>query len=268
MLISEQNNLYYFGVRSSRCNPNNDTDYMSSSELVRQMILCGIGFRKEIVETFPNRESAEQHEQWLFDQYQAVEDIQCINLNSYNNPYRPGRAQHKISHYQQLFPQLKPGYFVDQHRVLSKEDLQYQVGPNRIFIGHPERIKFYYPTTGTVTYWPGRPDRLMTRHRRYNKYYVTDFDNIQLDGTPVEQIRYLMRDHYQSGQRIPIVEWCEQIMASIPDRISRYELIEEIRQQVDPDCEFILSRMKSAARTAQRPAGPLLPKKKRVSQNP
>ena len=212
MLIGEHD-LYYFGVRSCKCDPNLDTNYMSSSNLVSFMRSMGINFSKEILELHKNREIAENAEQQLFDDFNAIDDIKCININSHRNPYTIGRATTKMEYFKSLFPELNPGYFVDKFKKITKDELIFRVQANHMrwtFINHPEYLKHYYPTTGTKTYWPGRKDRLLSDKVGSVKHYSTSIEMV--DGTSFEQIQELFSNHYVEGQKSHVLETAAEHM--------------------------------------------------------
>lgn len=201
--------LFYFGVRSSRCEPEQDINYMSSSKLVESMLLCGITFRKDILFTYETRELAEQGEQELFKEFECVPTMNCINLQSASFPYTPEHAASKILFFKCMIPVWDSNKRInDPRRLLTVNDVIYRTHDyDRImhFNNHPEFLKEYYPSTGTKTYWYGREDKLMSaKLRGSKKYYTTDWSNVV--GTPHEQIEILMRDHYVDGQRMAVLQ--------------------------------------------------------------
>jgi len=60
--LSAAPNENYIGVRSCKCKPEDDTDYMSSSKIVKQMIAAGKKFHKHILKVWPTRKEAMEHE--------------------------------------------------------------------------------------------------------------------------------------------------------------------------------------------------------------
>ena len=60
--LSSAPNENYIGVRSCKCKPEDDTDYLSSSKIVHQMIAEGKKFHKHILKVWPTREKAVAHE--------------------------------------------------------------------------------------------------------------------------------------------------------------------------------------------------------------
>jgi hypothetical protein len=240
--------LYYIGVRSSRCNPEQDVGYMGSSRLVDYMLLQGIKFQKQIIDTYSSRELAETHEQLLFDQLECIDDMTCINLNSFNRPYTPGRAGDKMMLYKDLFPQLRPGFFVDKFRLLDPSDMSYRVktsGLYWLFINHPDNLKYYWHTTGTRSYWPGRSDNLMTDSNGVRKYYLTRLDLVS--GTPTERIQQLLSHHYISGQQTVVLEVIEQLILLVnPDTLDYNICIDQLKKCVQPEQQWMLNRINKA----------------------
>jgi len=60
--LSSAPNENYIGVRSCKCKPQDDTEYMSSSKIVKQMIAEGKKFHKHILKVWPTRKEAVEHE--------------------------------------------------------------------------------------------------------------------------------------------------------------------------------------------------------------
>ena len=60
--LSSAPNENYIGVRSCNCKPEDDTDYLSSSKIVHQMIAEGKKFHKHILKVWPTRQEAIEHE--------------------------------------------------------------------------------------------------------------------------------------------------------------------------------------------------------------
>jgi len=60
--LSSAPNENYIGVRSCNCKPEDDTEYMSSSKIVNQMIAEGKQFHKHILKVWPTRKEAMEHE--------------------------------------------------------------------------------------------------------------------------------------------------------------------------------------------------------------
>lgn len=205
--------LFYIGVRSSKCDPGLDTSYMGSSMVVDYMLSMNVRFNKQILDVYETRAIANTAEQMLFDGLNCIKDKNCINLHSFNTPYQPGRNRDKIDYFKSLLPQIVPKDYVDKFNKITRDELAYRVkshGWSWLFIDHPERLKFYWTTTGTYSYWPGRPDNLMTDKHGKKKYYLTQVDSVE--GTPLERITQLYESHYIKGQDVPVLEVIEQLM--------------------------------------------------------
>lgn len=217
--ISDAADLYYIGVRSSKCEPELDTSYMGSSRILSYMISCGIVFKKQVIETYGTREEADENEQEIFDFTGGVDNINCINLHSYRNPCVDGRAANKLEYYKKNFKQLVTYYSHDRFNKIALKDMDYCVRKNPniwYFVEHPENIKTYYPTTGTISYWPGRTDKLMTKTSTgKTKFFTTDVEKVS--GSPLEQIEELFANHFVSGQRTPVLELVEFCMSQLSD---------------------------------------------------
>lgn len=239
--------LYYIGVRSSVCEPNDDKEYWSSSKLVEYMIGQGIKFHKEILTTHETRFHAEQQEQRWFNELNSIADFNCINLSSHANPYTPMLATDKMLHFKTMFSELNPTYCKDPNNLLTAQDLVFKVAEYHyslhdvwFFVNHPEHLKHYYPSTGTQTYWPGRPDHLMSTKKGIEKKYSTDMSS--LNGTAQEQIYELIHNHYVAGQRIHVLEIIEQQMTKLKDCDWR-DLATEIMPLLSKDNKFIVNRI-------------------------
>lgn len=244
--------LYYIGVRSSVCPPEQDINYQGSSRLVDYMRSQSIIFQKEIIDTYESRQVAEQAEQHCFDTLGCTSDISCINLHSHQDPYYPGRGGEKMAYYKTLFPQLAPGFFVDPRRQLTRNDLKYRVnaqGLSWLFLEHPENIKYYWHTTGTLSYWPGRADNLMTNNNGVKKYYLTRPDLV--DGTAGERIQELINNHLVAGQRTVILEYIERLM-SLTQTDERPVLLESLKHTIPPDQQWIIRRIEKNINNTQR----------------
>jgi hypothetical protein len=211
---SETNPIFYIGARSCKGTPEDDIKYMGSSRLVDFMRTMNISFKKTILHTYITRQEAFDDEQNIFNEMGCIENINCINLNSYLNPYEVGRASKKMKYFKTLFPQLNPGFYVDRFNKIKKSELVFRVAEQQhawFFINHPEHLKHYYFTTGTKTYWPGREDRLFSDKKGEPRYYITEVEKV--DGTPMEQIEQLFTEHFVKGQRAHILETvCEQML--------------------------------------------------------
>jgi hypothetical protein len=221
--------LFYAGVRSSTIEPELDIYYLGSSRWVNEFRQWGVQFQKQIIETFETREQANEHEQSIFDKFDAVADSNWINLNSHNRPYNTLIYFKKMAHWRELLPQLKSPKLYDRHNIITVKDRSYIVGPtlNMInvsdvsgmgyvrFLGHPDNLMLYYPSTGTRSYSPGRPDRLMTLYRSgEKKYFETD---IQIpDDTAFECVRYLLQ-HLTGRQMIPVLELIRNEMSLLEE---------------------------------------------------
>ena len=73
--------MKYIGVRSCSCLPENDSDYMSSSNiLIEAMQETPEAFTKTIIDTFPTREIANANEQWLHETYDVARNPEFYNL--------------------------------------------------------------------------------------------------------------------------------------------------------------------------------------------
>ena len=251
LLRTSSPEIYYVGMRSSKVSPTYDTSYMGSSKLVNELRGRGVIFSKEILETYETREEAAIAEQRLFDEFNCCNDMNCVNLNSINNPYQPGRASSKMTYFKQLFPVIKPeSREIDKFKKINQFDLTFRVKSyNRCwkFINHPEMIRFYYPVNGTLTYWPGREDKLMTDKNGDKRYYLTDVEHVT--GTPIQQIENLLDNHFVDGQRFPILETvCELMkfltkleMSTIKKRVSK---LSEVHEGLD----FIIEQCMSQKR--------------------
>ena len=213
--------LFYIGVRSSTCQPEDDVDYLSSSKLVESMLISGVRFKKDILFTYNDRESAEIAEQELFEQFECVNTINCINLHSYSTGCTDENTERKICFFKRSIPLWDNWARVnDIFRIILPEDLKYRIyqGTTWKFIGHPKFLKEYWPTTGTKVYWYGREDKLMSERRDgKNKYFVTDWSNVV--GTPQEQIEILIRDHYVKGQLMAVLQEFERLLPLIDKKI-------------------------------------------------
>jgi len=240
---SNNQTIYYIGVRSSKCAPADDITYMGSSKLVDFMRTLDIKFTKEILATYETREQAELGEQEFFNTLECIERAEFINLHSHKNPYEVGRATTKMSYFKQLFPQLKPGHFVDSFNKITQADFKFCVFKGNLywyFINHPDNLKHYWHTTGTKTYWPGRSDRLLSIKHSEPKYYLTDVETVS--GTPFEQIQQLLDYHYVKGQRTHILETIEEQMKLLGNN-ERESAIELIKPQILPDNRYIFNRI-------------------------
>lgn len=81
LITNTKENRYYIGVKSCDCLPEENTDYMGSSELLTEDIVL-IGqehFTKIILETFDSREEAEMHERNLHIEYEVHVNDQFYN---------------------------------------------------------------------------------------------------------------------------------------------------------------------------------------------
>lgn len=222
---------------------------MSSSTLVDYMILTGICFNKEIINTYPTREAAEEDEQQMFTDLGCVNSYDYLNLHSDSTPYCKSIAPEKFAFFKTLIPEWNTASMlriVDTHRVITPEDMKYRVrtyGTLWYFINHPERYQRYYPTTGTLTFFPGRSDRLMTQKLYEKKYYVTDIP--ERDGTPFEYSQMLLQDHYVSGQRIPVLELIETLIPLMNSSESK-ELTSILDPLTSPQNQWMFRRLKTA----------------------
>lgn len=209
----DERELYYIGVRSSKCTPVLDTNYMSSSRIVDHMMSMQIPFEKEILDTYETREQAEAAEQMYFDLDESITNINCLNLNSHNTPYASDKGAIKMNYFKELFPELNSTYVPNNSKgVITHKDIAFRVSTYEpwMFINHPDHLKYYWASTGTLSYWPGREDMLMTNKMGKKKFYLTRFDLV--DGTPLERIQQFYESHYISGQKTPVVEVIEQLM--------------------------------------------------------
>lgn len=203
-------NFFYWGVRSCSCSPEKDINYMSSSKLVQAMRLRGIQFKKEIVNTFNSRKEAEIGEQELFD-LTDIEDVNCLNLNSHKQPYYPMRAAIKIEHVKKTFPKMQYTRtdIRDNFNIITPNDLKYRITNYKnvwTFVDHPDKLRQYWPTTGTLSYEPGRSDLLMTRKANGElKHYITDMSNII--GSEYEWAKELLTNHMITGQKTPVMQF-------------------------------------------------------------
>ena len=124
-----------------------------------------------------------------------------------------------------------------------------------MFINHPERLKFYWTTTGTRSYWPGRTDNLMTDSGGIKKYYLTRPDSVS--GTPAERIQQLMEHHYISGQRTAIMEVIEGLVCLMDKKTPEYtDIIRLLEQHIDPEQKWIMKRIKNAKHTRNHSRSP------------
>ena len=81
IIINTTNQMKYIGVRSCTCLPENDSDYMSSSNiLIEAMQETPEAFTKTIIDTFPTREIANANEQWLHETYDVARNPEFYNL--------------------------------------------------------------------------------------------------------------------------------------------------------------------------------------------
>jgi hypothetical protein len=254
--------LMYIGVRSCFGDPVRDTQYMGSSKLVNFMLSQGIKFKKDILNTYKTRDEAEQAEQDFFDEFNCSIEPYFINLHSHNCCYTAERAAIKMEYFKSLFPQLnvtdrqriniaiseRNKNYVDGFKKITLEDLVFRVAliysgrgsEAWVFLNHPENIKHYYPSTGTITYWPGRDDMLMSDNQKKGKiYYQT---KIELDGTPKECVEDLINNHYVKGQKIPILEYTQEYF-KLMDPKTYAETIAWVKTNIDRDDLWVLSRI-------------------------
>lgn len=241
---------YYFGVRTSRVLPSKDKDYMSSSTLVQYMRIQGVKFKKEILETFSTRKAANQAETALIEEF--IHDENNINLFCEKLPYDEDLTLLKFSNLKNIFTEMRPPTFFvkdDPFKRIKPKDLPFRVSDSFavgravgwLFVGHPEKLKFYYPATGTRTYWPGRPDKLMTEKNDERKFYVTDVENII--GTPMEQIIDAVDNHLVSGQRVPVIEHLIQFVFPLLDEEDYLTAKELLQSRIKPEHQFLLNRL-------------------------
>lgn len=243
--------LYYIGVRSSSTEPELDTTYMSSSKLVDHMRGQGIEFTKRILDVYPSRDLANQAEQTLLEMLNAAVDNTYINLHAITKPYEAGRAAEKIQYFKTLFPKLEPVYGTPKTRDLQHWETRYRIGQcpwAYKFIGHPERLKWYWHTTGTRSYWPGRSDGLMTQTKKHCLYYKTDLT--QLDGTPLERIQELYLNHYVEGQRTPVLELIEELMTML--KLDDWLVARALVEQSSSSKTWILRRIDKSKPKAKK----------------
>ena len=81
IITNTTNQMKYIGVRSCSCLPENDSDYMSSSKiLIEVMQKTPEVFTKTIIDTFPTREIANANEQWLHETYDVARNPEFYNL--------------------------------------------------------------------------------------------------------------------------------------------------------------------------------------------
>ena len=72
--------MKYIGVRSCNCLPENDFDYMGSSNiLIEALQKTPEAFTKKIIDTFPTREIANTNEQWLHETYDVARNPEFYN---------------------------------------------------------------------------------------------------------------------------------------------------------------------------------------------
>lgn len=69
----------YIGVRSSRCPPEEDVSYMSSSKSIRDDLRAGVRFRKQIIATWSSRKKAVKHEVELHEKYDVARNPKFLN---------------------------------------------------------------------------------------------------------------------------------------------------------------------------------------------
>lgn len=234
--------LTYIGARSCQCEPELDHNYWSSSALVDHMRISGIQFEKRILDQYPSRAEAFAAEQVFLTELQAATDLCYINLNSNSQPYCAGRAGQKLQYFKQLFPDLVPHYQARIAHSLAHWEQQYCVQESAWickFVEHPGKLKFYWPTTGTRTFWPGRPDGLMTQRGAVETRYQTDFSS--LDGTALERIHSLYASHYVQGQRTPVLEFVEELMLLLTPK--EWTEARNLIQQHSADKTWILNRI-------------------------
>ena len=217
--------LFYIGVRTSSVIPVEDEAYRGSSKLLNHLTLQGLDFSKEIVKEYSTRAEALAQEQFLIGN--CIDNNACINLMLMGQPYNAELTELKLQHISQCYPDIMPsGSWPNTYKHINAEDLRYCVGEYQnimSFIGHPDHLKYYYPTTGTLSYWPGRSDNLMTNKLGVKKFYVTDMS--ALDGSPHEQIQELFAHHFVSGQRVPVIQMAIELFALIPTDVNMYNLI-------------------------------------------
>ena len=81
LITNTNTQMKYIGVRSCNCLPENDSDYMSSSNiLIEAMQETPEAFTKTIIDTFPTREIANANEQWLHETYDVARNPEFYNL--------------------------------------------------------------------------------------------------------------------------------------------------------------------------------------------
>lgn len=81
LITNTTNQMQYIGVRSCSCLPENDSDYMGSSEpLDEAMVVEPEAFTKTILDTFPTRDIANDAEQQLHEIYDVARNPLFYNL--------------------------------------------------------------------------------------------------------------------------------------------------------------------------------------------
>lgn len=241
--------LFYIGVRSSKTKPENDIDYKSSSKLVEQMIFSGVSFKKEILFTYNTREEAELGEQQLFDEFDCVNLINCINIHSNSNPYTIDNAKRKIRYFKSMIPQWNIEVESLKQKVklskLTLLDLDFVIRETKHsggvlhFSSHPEFYKEYFMSTGAITFYPGRQDNLMSVKKGKKKFYKTDL--LSVVGSPEEIILELLEHHYVSGQTTAVLQYIE----TLKPYVSKEFMLSTLEKYTFPqNKKFVIDRLK------------------------
>ena len=80
IIVNKNTQMKYIGVRSCNCLPENDFDYMGSSNiLIEALQKTPEAFTKKIIDTFPTREIANTNEQWLHETYDVARNPEFYN---------------------------------------------------------------------------------------------------------------------------------------------------------------------------------------------
>ena len=79
-ITNKKSGIRYIGVRSCNCNPNNDS-YMGSCKILNETISVEgkENFTKKILQTFPTREEAAQHEIELHEKFDVARNPMFYN---------------------------------------------------------------------------------------------------------------------------------------------------------------------------------------------
>lgn len=92
---------FYIGSRSCYCSPGEDTQYLSSSKLIKHLIASGIQFAKTIIGIYDTQEEAFRIEQETINK--VITQKNCINLAANGYSQLDANQVNKMDHLSRLF---------------------------------------------------------------------------------------------------------------------------------------------------------------------